>query len=88
MNDILENFIKSKRNMFSRVSGMVSPKDDKIDDFVHELDRSGVWLAGRREVRIMFHLFNNRLIYQLVLCVSLSTCAMVDNHSYLCVICT
>ncbi|KAG0591019.1 hypothetical protein KC19_1G143200 [Ceratodon purpureus] len=50
VNDILENFIKSKRNMFSRVSGMVSPKDDKIDDFVHELDRSGVWLAGRREV--------------------------------------
>lgn len=50
--DMLENFIKSKRNMFSRVSGIVidAHKDDKINDFVHELDQTGVWLAGRREV--------------------------------------
>ena len=55
--EMLENFIKSKRTMFARVSGMVidAHKDDKVDDFVHELDLTGVWLVGRREVCIMFH---------------------------------
>jgi hypothetical protein len=54
VNDLLENFIRSKRNMFSRVSDIVSRKHDKIDHFVHELDRTGMWLAGRREVCIIF----------------------------------
>jgi homogentisate solanesyltransferase len=50
--NMLETFIKSKRNMFSRVSGIVidAHKDEKIDDFVHELDQTDMWLAGRREV--------------------------------------
>lgn len=53
---MLDNFVKSKRNMFSRVSGIVidAHKDDKINDFVRELDQNGVWLAGRREVCTMF----------------------------------
>lgn len=61
---MLENFIKSKRNMFSRVSGIVidAHKDDKIDDFVLELELTGVWLAGKREVCIMSHHFNNSSI--------------------------
>lgn len=50
--DMLDNFVKSKRNMFSRVSSIVKDanKDDKINDFARELDQTGLWLAGRREV--------------------------------------
>jgi homogentisate solanesyltransferase len=49
--EMLESFVKSKRNMFSRVSGIVidAHKDDKVTDFVRELDETGVWLPGRRE---------------------------------------
>lgn len=56
---MLESFVKSKRNMFSRVSGIVidAHKDDKVTDFVRELDESGVWLTGRREVCSLCHRF-------------------------------
>lgn len=62
--DMLETFIKSKRNMFSRVSGIVidAHKGEKIDDFVHELDQTDMWLAGRREVCILFYHSNNNNI--------------------------
>lgn len=65
--DMLENFIKSKRNMFSRVSGIVidAHKDDKIDDFVLELELTGVWLAGKREVlaKALLRRLDQRKIY-------------------------
>jgi hypothetical protein len=38
--DMLDSFVKSKRNIFSHVLGIVidAHKDDKINDFVCELD--------------------------------------------------
>ncbi|KAG6557019.1 hypothetical protein Mapa_001436 [Marchantia paleacea] len=51
--DILEAFVRSKKNLFSRVSSKLlysDKKDDKIEDFVQELDRTGAWMIGRREV--------------------------------------
>lgn len=64
MKNMLETFIKSKRNMFSRFSGIVidAHKDEKTDDFVHELDQTDMWLAGRREVCILFHHSSNNNI--------------------------
>ncbi|XP_024363356.1 uncharacterized protein [Physcomitrium patens] len=54
VDDIFESFIKSKKNLFSRVSSKIIDsikKEDKVDDFVKELDRTGVWVVGRREAR-------------------------------------
>jgi hypothetical protein len=79
---MLESFIKSKRNMFSRVSGIVidAHKDDKINDFVRELDETGVWLAGRREVCSMFYCFYDSSIRQfLSMCQFFQFVQMVDN---------
>lgn len=53
--NIFENFIKSKKNLFSRVSSKIIDtvkKEDKIEDFTQELERTGVWMIGRREVCI------------------------------------
>ncbi len=57
MDDIFEGFIRSKKNLYSRVSSKIihsDKREDKIEDFVQELDRTGVWMVGRREVTI-FH---------------------------------
>jgi homogentisate solanesyltransferase len=56
VDDILESFVRSKRTLFTRVMSskiMCSSekKDDKkFGDFVQELERSGTWILGRREV--------------------------------------
>ncbi|KAL0334259.1 UNVERIFIED_CONTAM: hypothetical protein Sangu_1582100 [Sesamum angustifolium] len=53
--DIIANFVddfaSSKRNFFSRVSGWVlsDKREDKIDDFVQEMEINGFWLLNRRE---------------------------------------
>lgn len=51
--DIVESFVRSKKNLFSRMSSKLlysDKKDDKIEDFVQELDRSAAWMFGRREI--------------------------------------
>ncbi|CAM6105610.1 unnamed protein product [Calypogeia fissa] len=51
--DISESFVRSKKNLFSRVTSKLlynDTKEDKIEDFVQELDRSGAWMFGRREI--------------------------------------
>ncbi|CAK9275383.1 unnamed protein product [Sphagnum jensenii] len=56
VDDILESFVRSKRTLFTRVMSskiMCSSekKDDKkFGDFVQELERTGTWILGRREV--------------------------------------
>ncbi|KAK4432203.1 hypothetical protein Salat_0982400 [Sesamum alatum] len=53
--DIIANFVddfaSSKRNFFSRVSGWLlsDKREDKIDDFVQEMEINGFWLLNRRE---------------------------------------
>ncbi|PIA58927.1 hypothetical protein AQUCO_00400054v1 [Aquilegia coerulea] len=51
ISDFIDDFASSKRNMFSRVSGWLlsETREDKIDDFVQEMDLSTFWLMERRE---------------------------------------
>ncbi|KAI3715331.1 hypothetical protein L6452_22310 [Arctium lappa] len=48
---LIDDFAASKRNMFSRVSEWVlsDRRDDRIDDFVQEMEINGFWLLPRRE---------------------------------------
>lgn len=49
--DFIDDFASSKRNFFSKVSGWVlsERREDRIDDFVQELELNGFWLLPRRE---------------------------------------
>lgn len=51
ISDFVDDFALSKRNLFSRVSGwMLSEKrEDRIDDFLQEMEISGFWSIDRRE---------------------------------------
>ncbi|KAJ0514925.1 putative homogentisate solanesyltransferase [Helianthus annuus] len=48
---LIDDFSSTKRNMFSRVSEWVASdgRDDRIDDFVQEMEINGFWLLARRE---------------------------------------
>ncbi|XP_058068937.1 uncharacterized protein LOC131218293 [Magnolia sinica] len=48
--DFLDDFTSLKRNMLSRVSGWLlsERREDKIDDFVQEMEINGFWLMDRR----------------------------------------
>ncbi|XP_057827123.2 uncharacterized protein LOC131038649 isoform X1 [Cryptomeria japonica] len=52
VDDLIEKFVYSKRNIFTRVSGwfLGEQEEDKIDDFVYEMDKMGFWVKGQREV--------------------------------------
>ncbi|KAI3775235.1 hypothetical protein L1987_49804 [Smallanthus sonchifolius] len=49
--NLIDDFSSSKRNMFSRVSEWVlsDRREDRIDDFVQEMEINGFWLLARRE---------------------------------------
>lgn len=51
ISDFVDDFAATKRNLFSRVSGWVlsEKREDKIDDFVQEMDINGFWPLDRRE---------------------------------------
>ncbi|CAH9108108.1 unnamed protein product [Cuscuta europaea] len=51
ISDFIDDFAHSKRNFFSRVSGWIlsDRREDRIDDFVQEMELNGFWLIGRRE---------------------------------------
>lgn len=51
ISDFIDDFSSSKRNLFIRVSGWLlsEKREDKIDDFVQEMEISGFWLMDRRE---------------------------------------
>ncbi|XP_059646449.1 uncharacterized protein LOC132293127 [Cornus florida] len=51
ISDIVDDFASSKRNLFSRVSGWLlsERREDRIDDFVQEMEINGFWLLDRRE---------------------------------------
>lgn len=52
ISDFVDDFALSKRNFFSRVSGWMSSekREDRIDDFLQEMEISGFWSIDRREV--------------------------------------
>ncbi|KAH8964049.1 hypothetical protein BDL97_04G043400 [Sphagnum fallax] len=53
LDDIFEGFVRSKKTLYSRMSSKImynEKREEKIEDFVQELDRTGVWMVGRREV--------------------------------------
>lgn len=47
----IDDFVSSKRNLFSRVSGWLSSegREEKIDDFVQEMETNAFWPMDRRE---------------------------------------
>uniref|UniRef100_A0A0A0L1F8 TRAF-type domain-containing protein n=1 Tax=Cucumis sativus TaxID=3659 RepID=A0A0A0L1F8_CUCSA len=51
ISDFVDDFSATKRNLFSRVSGWIlsEKREDKIDDFVQEMDVNGFWPLDRRE---------------------------------------
>ncbi|KAK4356055.1 hypothetical protein RND71_025026 [Anisodus tanguticus] len=51
ISDFIDDFVQSKRNFFSKVSGWIlsERREDRIDDFVQEMEINGFWLMGRRE---------------------------------------
>lgn len=51
ISDFIDDFSSSKRNFFSKVSGWVlsERREDRIDDFVQEMEINGFWLLNRRE---------------------------------------
>ncbi|KAJ8754451.1 hypothetical protein K2173_005612 [Erythroxylum novogranatense] len=51
ISDFVDDFASSKRNFFSRVSGWLlsEKREDKVDDFVQEMEINGFWLLVRRE---------------------------------------
>ncbi|KAG6530790.1 hypothetical protein ZIOFF_004548 [Zingiber officinale] len=51
VSDLMEDFASSKRNFFSRVSGWIlsDNREDKVDDFVLEMERNAFWPIDRRE---------------------------------------
>ncbi|KAI3471504.1 hypothetical protein Pfo_028154 [Paulownia fortunei] len=50
ISDFVDDFVSSKRNFFSRVSGWLlsEKREDWIDDLVQEMELNGFWLLNRR----------------------------------------
>ncbi|KAL3632382.1 hypothetical protein CASFOL_025366 [Castilleja foliolosa] len=50
--DFVDDFVSSKRNFFSRVSGWIlsEKREDWIDDLVQEMEVNGFWLSSRRDL--------------------------------------
>ncbi|KAK6122745.1 hypothetical protein DH2020_043513 [Rehmannia glutinosa] len=50
ISDFVDDFVSSKRNFFSRVSGWIlsEKREDWIDDLVQEMEINGFWLLNRR----------------------------------------
>jgi len=51
ISDFIDDFLALKRNLLSRVSGwlLTDMREDKIDDFVQEMELNSFWLLDRRE---------------------------------------
>ncbi|CAN0879203.1 hypothetical protein LINGRAHAP2_LOCUS12902 [Linum grandiflorum] len=50
VSDFVDDFASTKRNFFSRVSGWLlsEKREDKIDDFVQDMELNGFWLVDKR----------------------------------------
>ncbi|KAL3631623.1 hypothetical protein CASFOL_024607 [Castilleja foliolosa] len=50
--DFVDDFVSSKRNFFSRVSGWIlsEKREDWIDDLVQEMEVNGFWLSSQRDL--------------------------------------
>ncbi|KAK9912222.1 hypothetical protein M0R45_036093 [Rubus argutus] len=60
ISDFVDDFASSKRNLFSRVSGWLfsENREDKIDDFVQEMEINAFWLVDKREAIVQSFLKN------------------------------
>ncbi|XP_061372170.1 uncharacterized protein LOC133314670 [Gastrolobium bilobum] len=88
--DIISNFVddyaSSKRNLFSRVSGWLlsEKREDKIDDFVQEMEMNGFWTLDRRET-IAENLLKNVDFENAFHCsMKFSSAEELDNHVHNC----
>ena len=88
--DIISNFVddfaSSKRNFFSRVSGWLlsEKREDKIDDFIQEIEMNGFWTLDRREA-IADTLLKNVDFKNLYHCtMSFNSSQELANHALAC----
>ncbi|KAJ7971390.1 TNF receptor-associated factor like [Quillaja saponaria] len=60
ISDFVDDFASLKRNLFSQVSGWLlsEMREDKIDDFVQEMEMNGFWSIDRREAIVQILLEN------------------------------
>ncbi|KAE9590766.1 hypothetical protein Lal_00022991 [Lupinus albus] len=51
ISNLVDDFVSLKRNFFSRVSGWLlsEKREDKIEDFIQEMEMNGFWTLDRRE---------------------------------------
>ncbi|XP_073525724.1 uncharacterized protein [Phyllobates terribilis] len=52
LSNMIDDYAVSRKSLFSRVSGMMmnEMREDRIDDFVQEMERDSFWLLDRREI--------------------------------------
>lgn len=82
----IEEFASSKQNLFSRVSGWLlsEKREDKIDDFVQEMELSGFWLMERRVAVSQILLRNIDLKSKFHCKMSFGTTEELSRHTSLC----
>ncbi|PNX95962.1 hypothetical protein L195_g019162 [Trifolium pratense] len=78
----VDDFVDSKRNLLSQVSGWLlsDKREDKIDDFVQEMETNGFWLLDKRQ-KVAENLLKNVDFKNLFHCsASFINAEDLDNH--------
>ncbi|XP_042507095.1 uncharacterized protein LOC122083382 isoform X2 [Macadamia integrifolia] len=85
--DFIDDFASSKRNMFSQISGWLlsEKREDKIDDFVQEMEMNAFWSMDRREA-IAKNILKN-LDFKNTFCCEMKfdTAEELAEHSHQCI---
>ncbi|KAJ4965740.1 hypothetical protein NE237_017589 [Protea cynaroides] len=87
VSDFIDDFASSKRNMFSRISGWLlsEKREDKIDDFVQEMEMNAFWSMDRRET-IAKNLLKNLDFKNTFRCeMEFDTAEELAEHSHQCI---
>ncbi|XP_042507091.1 uncharacterized protein LOC122083382 isoform X1 [Macadamia integrifolia] len=87
VSDFIDDFASSKRNMFSQISGWLlsEKREDKIDDFVQEMEMNAFWSMDRREA-IAKNILKN-LDFKNTFCCEMKfdTAEELAEHSHQCI---
>ncbi|KAH7847443.1 hypothetical protein Vadar_026132 [Vaccinium darrowii] len=86
ISDFVDDFASTKRNIFSRVSGWLlsERREDRIDDFVQEMELNGFWFMERREA-VAQNLLKNVDFRNTIHCdMKFNSAEELAEHSLLC----
>ncbi|XP_043708426.1 uncharacterized protein LOC122657702 [Telopea speciosissima] len=87
VSDFIDDFVSSKRNMFSLISGWLlsEKREDKIDDFAQEMEVNAFWSIDRREA-IAKNLLKNLDLKNTFCCeMRFDTAEELAEHSHQCI---